>query len=89
MITTGRRCSNYFRGSKLTMKLVRVACAGVSVVFTVVGLLRLSHALPLGSDLSVGILGVVSGVALSFGLYLFDLRGRISHLEKQLRELER
>jgi hypothetical protein len=68
------------------MKLLENTCAVVSLIFASAGLVKV-WSLGLGSDLSIAILGLTSAIALSFGLYIFQLQGRIAALEKRLREL--
>jgi hypothetical protein len=69
------------------MKLLSNAGAVTSMVFVAVALFWLWQPGVFSSGQSIAILGFASGIALSFGLYVFQLQGRIAALEKRMREL--
>jgi hypothetical protein len=70
------------------MKSLQNVGSIVSVVFVAVGLFWLWKLGPVGTGLSLCTLGLISGIALAFGLYLFHLRDRIVALEKRLPEVK-
>ena len=79
--------STGYAGS-LRMKLLYNAGGVASVVFVAVALCWLYKPGTFSTGQSIAILGFASGIALSFGLYIAQLSGRIAALEKRLRELQ-
>jgi hypothetical protein len=68
------------------MKVLYNLGAIVSILFAAVGAVKAWQLGP-GSSLSIAILAFPAAIALSFGLYIFQLQCRIAALEKRLREL--
>jgi hypothetical protein len=67
------------------MKLLYNVSAVVSLVFLAVGFVKAWHFGP-GSDISVALFAFPAAMALSLGLYVFHLSGRIAALEKRGQE---
>jgi len=67
------------------MKLLYPVGGLISLVFLAVGFFWLWKLGLTGTDLSLCILGLISGPVLAFGLYLLYLRDRIDAMEKRLK----
>ena len=67
------------------MKLLDNVSAVAALAFVATGFFRLWKLGSADSDLSICILAFLAAITLSFGRYLFHLRGRIEALEKRLR----